>query len=420
MNCLKDIFSSDIFTEIYSKESLGSQQKRYSGIHKKYIELFGLAEYTVFSSPGRTEISGNHTDHNLGKVIAASISLDTVCFASPANDNCVDLYDLQYQEHIHVDLSSLEKIPSESHSINSLIRGVAAGLDRFGLKFGGFRGCLHSQVFSGSGLSSSAALEVLLVRIFSEFHNSGKIDFLTAAQIGQFAENSFFGKPCGLMDQTACASGGVIYIDFRVPEKPEVRKICNPLNENGYCLAVVSPGGDHAGLTSHYSSIPEEMKKAASVIGSKVCRGISLEQLFKNSLKIRKKYGDRVFLRAFHFLNENQRVDNQAEALEAGHIDKFLELVNLSGSSSWKYLQNVCIAEFPRQQPLAVALAAADNFTAEFGGACRIHGGGFAGTILVFLRFEKRNEFSKLMKRIFGKNCVTYLEIREHGPCIVG
>lgn len=419
MNCLRDIFNSDIFAEIYSSEVLVAQQKRYSAIHKKYSELFGPSEFTVFSAPGRTEISGNHTDHNFGKVIAASVSLDAVCFASSANNNCVDLYDLRYQERIHIDLSSLEKIPSESHSINSLIRGVAAGLDSFGFKYGGFRGCLHSEVFSGSGLSSSAALEVLLVRIFSEFYNSGKIDFLTAAQIGQFAENSYFGKPCGLMDQTACASGGVIYIDFKVPGKPEVRKIRNPLNENGYCLAVVSPGGDHAGLTSHYSSIPEEMEKAASAAGGRVCRDLSLEQLYKNSVKIRRKYGDRAFLRAFHFINENRRVDNQVKALEECRIDKFLELVNLSGSSSWKYLQNVCIAEFPKEQPLAVALAAADNFCAESGGACRIHGGGFAGTILVFLRFEKKDDFSKLMKQIFAKNCVTFLEIREQGPCIL-
>lgn len=419
MKSLKDIFNSEIFKDLYSQEFRKLQYDRYLGIHKKYEELYGQENFTVFSAPGRVEIGGNHTDHNNGKVLAAAVSLDAVCFASTTQDNNITLYDLQYREYINVNLDSLDKVPEEYQTVNALIRGIAAGLENKGFKTGGFRGCLHSQVLSGSGLSSSAALEVLVVKIFSEFYNKQDIDFLEAAIISQYAENIYFGKPSGLMDQTACSSGGVVYIDFGDPSNPAVKKTKNPLKKCGYTMAVVHPGGDHGGLTSYYSSIPEEMKKAASVSGAEVCSKITMAQLYKNSSEIREKFGDRVFLRAFHFLNENKRVEKQVRALNEEKIDDFLKLVNLSGNSSWKYLQNVCVPEIPEKQPLAAALAAADLFTEESGGACRIHGGGFAGTILVFIRSEKKQDFTMLMENLFGSGCVIFPEIREYGPCIV-
>ncbi|MBN1648087.1 MAG: galactokinase [Spirochaetales bacterium] len=413
------LFSAPCFTGLYQNNNPAAQKARYTDLHCKFIALWENRSYTAFSAPGRVEIGGNHTDHNNGRVIAAAINRDAVCFAAKTDDNRVTLYDLKYDEHIEVDLSGLECRAAETHSCHALIRGIAAGLRERGYNTGGFCGCLHSEVLAGSGLSSSAALEILLVRIFSYFYNNNAVSALESALIGQFAENSYFGKPCGLMDQMASAFGGLVSIDFRDRHNPLVTGLGDPFTSAGYCLAVVNSGGDHRELTGHYSMIPAEMKQAAGCFGRQNCRELSMEDLYTGTAKIRQQAGDRALLRAFHFINENNRVEAQLKALQSGKTEDFLKLVAQSGNSSWKYLQNISVPENPRQQDLAVALAWADHFCSKYGGACRVHGGGFAGTILIFCRDKDRNTLNEFMTGLFGPGSLMFLSVRESGPCIV-
>ena len=416
MKTLQNLLESGDFKGLYPERERQKQAARYKKLYSEFSGLFGeKGPYYIFSSPGRVEIGGNHTDHNNGKVIAASVNLDALCFAKKTSDNIVDIYDLKYKERFKIDLNGLTPLEDEKNRFPALIRGTAAGLKKRGYRIGGFQACLHNEVFSGSGLSSSAAIEALLCSIFNEFYNESKVDFITSAAIGQYAENVFFGKPCGLLDQSACAAGGMTAIDFKDPKNPEYQKLGNPFENGEYLMAVVKPGGDHGGLTGLYASIPEEMKKAASFFGKEVCRQISLEELFGKAEELRQKEGDRVFLRAYHFLKENERVDNQIEALRGRDFDKFFALIKASGDSSWKYLQNVYAPSDPRRQELSSALAVADHFTSKYGGACRVHGGGFAGTILAFVKKEKSPEFQDLMEKAFGASCVVSLDIRKDG-----
>jgi galactokinase len=411
---LNTLLNSENFLSLYSGNA-DQQKSRYTDLYSEYQNHFGSAAPSAFSSPGRAELSGNHTDHNHGKVLAAAVNRDAVCFASPSADNTVSLYDTRYRELIVVDLSIKVPLKQEEHSIQSLIRGISAGLSKSGYKTGGFSGCLHSEVLSGSGLSSSAAIENLVVSVFNSLYNNGRITYMETALISQYAENNFFGKPCGLMDQLASASGGMVHIDFNMPSKPEVTRISNPFAESDYSISVISPGGDHGGLTPLYSAIPAEMQKVARFLGTDYCRNISLDDLLSRGREIRKTVGDRAFLRAWHFLNENTRVDKQLLALQQGDLTGFLSLVTESGNSSWKYLQNVSVPETPDSQPLTAALALAERFCRQNGGACRVHGGGFAGTILVFFRKKNEAELVELMEQQFGKGCVSSLSIREAG-----
>ncbi len=390
------------------------QEKRYLDLSSVFNREFGDVDCSLVSVPGRVEISGNHTDHNHGKVIAGSVSLDAAALCSGNGDMEAVFHDLQYNEVIRVNLSSLEKKESEKGSPRALIRGVAAGLKQRGFAIGGFNGVIHNDVMSGSGLSSSAVFEVAVGTMFNTLYNNGKIENIELAKIGKFAENEYFGKPCGLMDQTACAVGGMILIDFKNPEEPSIEKIRGDLED--YVLTIVKTGGDHAGLTDQYAAIPKEMKCAASLFGQEVLAGVTFPLLVSKGPEIRRECGDRAFLRALHFIAENERVEQQRIALGKNDRDTFLRLVNESGASSWKNLQNVSVDGDPLHQEMAATLAVSEYFIKGRGrGAVRVHGGGFGGTILAFIHRDDKDAYRSVIEQITGKGSTSVLTIRGKG-----
>ncbi len=424
MNRMKEFLNSEKGNEfleyVYGKRNTVREKAfvRYLSIYEQYQTRFNREECALVSVPGRVEISGNHTDHNHGKVIAGSISLDAVAVCSRNNDQNVVLFDLSYNELLKVDLSFLDIVEEERGNTRSLIRGVAAWLKQAGCNIGGFTGVLRSNVMPGSGLSSSAVFEVMIGSIFNILYNGSSLDPLLLAKAGQFAENEYFGKPCGMMDQCACAVGGMVFIDFKNPDEPEIKKIENYPEK--YILAIVKTGGDHTALTECYTAIPGEMKCVASVFGKNVLRGLSLNDIIENSVEIRKKCGDRAFLRSLHFITENRRVEKQKEFLLQKAVGEFLQLVNESGDSSWKNLQNVTVKGQISHQRMAVTLAVAEAFIRERGrGAARVHGGGFEGTILSFIHEDDSKDYMELMEQINGKGCVSRLSLRTAGASSV-
>ena len=410
------------FEEIYgnNKKIIDYQKQRYAALVEEFISGFGKKKLRFFSSPGRIEIGGNHTDHNNGKVIAASINLDTIAAVSPVDEKRITIYSEGYENSFEVDLNNLEKQAGETGTTNALIRGIAFKFNELNYNIGGFEAVIKSDVLPGSGLSSSASVEVLIANILNELFNGGRINGVEIARISQFAENEFFGKPCGLMDQMACALGGIIAIDFENPARPVFEKVNFDFANNGYNVIIVNTGGSHADLTDEYSSIPEEMKAVAKYFGKNVCRELSMELILSGIKRLREKTGDRAVLRAIHFLTENQRVEKELSALKENNLKKFFSLVNSSGNSSFKYLQNVYSNVNINEQPLSLALALTENYLEETGdGACRVHGGGFAGTILVFLPFRKTEEYVKLISEVFGNQNVKILSVRNHGSMIL-
>jgi galactokinase len=404
--------------KIYGNEDkvISFQRDRYTKLSANFEKIFRSKPEKYFSAPGRIEISGNHTDHNHGKVIAASINLDAIAAASPNIDNNVVLYSDLYSEPFKVKLYNTEPVNDEKTSISALIRGTAAGFKNNGYNVGGFNAYISSEVLIGSGLSSSASIEILIGTIFNHFYNNGKVSNEEIAKIGQFAENKYFGKPCGLMDQLTCAIGGIIEIDFYSPEKPLIKKIEFDFSSTGFSLLVVDTEADHADLTEEYATIPEEMKQAAKFFNKEYCAEISLKEVIQNIKSLRENVIDRAVLRAIHFLEENKRVDEQVNALNKNDFDKFLTFVNESGNSSYKYLQNIYSPKNVKTQGLSLALALTDLFIKENGkGACRVHGGGFAGTILVFLPKEVVEEYKSYISKIFNETSVKVLSIRNIG-----
>lgn len=408
-----------IFREIYCTGNdlvLEKKIKRYQNLINQFCEKFSEHNWHLFSTPGRTEIGGNHTDHNHGRVLAASVNLDSISVAAITNANTVTMYSEGYPEPFIVNLDHLEKVADETGTTFALIRGIAARLKQLGYQIGGFNATVTSDVLQGSGLSSSASIEVLIGTIFNYFFNDGKISPQTIAIIGQYAENEFFGKPCGLMDQTTCAVGGIITIDFKSPKEPVVDKIDFDFNSENYSLLVVDTGGNHAELTDEYASIPGEMKSVAREFGAEVCRDLDNEDLIRTIKELRPKVGDRAILRTLHFLGENARVVQQVEMLKKGDFEKFLSLVNDSGNSSFKWLQNIYTAKNVHEQGVALALALTENYLSNFQkGACRVHGGGFAGTIQVFLPNSDVHNYIQLIESVFGVGKVLVLGLRPYG-----
>ena len=393
-----------------------NQKQRYLKLAENFKEKFGQQPRYWFSTPGRSEIGGNHTDHNHGRVLAASVNLDAVAAVSPTDDENILIYSEGFDRPFTVALNDLIKKEGEIGTTSALIRGIAAKLKDLGLTIGGFKAYVESKVLPGSGLSSSATIEVLLGTIFNYLYNDGKIKPEVIAQIGQYSENHYFNKPCGLMDQMACALGGLLFIDFEEPAKPKFKKIELDLEKYGYRLLVVNTGGSHADLTSDYASIPLEMKQVAKFFGKKVLRSITIKDFLNNLPTLRKKVSDRALLRAYHFLIENERVLNQFKALQNNDFESFLQLINESGASSLKWLQNIFTTKMPEEQSLTLALALTENFIHQTGqGACRVHGGGFAGTIQVFLPTNFVESYRKLMEPVFGAQSVSVLQIRSHG-----
>ncbi len=399
---------------LYGEDRVEEQVERYLAAVERFSSLYGEnREVSLFSVPGRSELSGNHTDHNLGKVIAASVDLDMIAVASPRQDSVIQLKSHGFSEDI-VEISALLTPSEASYGTSSaLIAGVCVGFLSRGWAVGGFDAYTTSDVPKGSGLSSSAVFENMIGTILNSFYNSDRVGLVEIAKISQSAERDFFGKPCGLMDQLACALGGVVAIDFQEPSDPAIERMDLDLDEKGYRLCIVNTGGNHADLTDDYASVPAEMKAVAEFFGKRVLRELSEADVLSSISELREKMGDRAVLRALHFFAENARVERQKALLLSKNFDAFLAEVIASGRSSFCYLQNVYAAKNPAEQGISLALCLAESILASCGGAWRVHGGGFAGTIQAYVPLEAVENFCDKMNQVFGENSCTVLRIRS-------
>ena len=402
------------FIDIYvDAEQLEYQKKRYISAITKFVDCYGDGDIQIFSAPGRSEIGGNHTDHQHGKVLACAINMDAIGIVKKDITHEVRIVS-DGADEIVVDITELSIREEEKGSTLALIKGVLAGFHERGYKIGGFTAYITSDVLIGSGVSSSAAFETLIGTILSGLYNKMMVSVVEIAMIGQFAENVYFGKPCGLMDQMACSVGSLAYIDFRNPEKPYVEKIDFDLEKYGYSLCITDTKGSHADLTDEYAAVPEEMKRVANYFSKDVLADISLDELLDNAAEMRKVLGDRCILRAIHFLTENKRVEEEVNALKRGAIDVFLENVQASGNSSYKFLQNVYSVKNVHQQNVSLALAVSETMLGSRG-VSRVHGGGFAGTIQAFVKNENVKAYQESMNQIFGYGSCSVLKIRKYG-----
>ena len=404
-----------VFTELYGAENVKAQQARYINAVSEFSKLFGSErEISLFSVAGRSEISGNHTDHNCGKVLAASIDLDIIAAASPRDDMRINIKSERFPMD-EVDITAPTVDESLYYTSKSIISGMCSGFLKYGHKVGGYDAYTTSNVFKGSGLSSSAAFEDMVGLILNGFYNNGEVENAEIAKIAQYSENVFFGKPSGLMDQTACAVGGFVAIDFKNPAAPIIEKLPFDLSAAGYNLCIVNTGGNHADLNEDYASVPADMKKIASYFGKQVLREVSLDEILGNIKALRAFAGDRAIMRAIHFKNENERVAAQTAALKEGNLDEFFAGVMASGNSSFKYLQNVYTVKNVHEQGLSLALCLAEIALSGKRAAWRVHGGGFAGTIQAFVANEDVPVFKKTLDGAFGEGATTVLKVRPYG-----
>ena len=378
-----------------------------------FAAAFGDAPARYFSAPGRTEIGGNHTDHQRGRVLAGAVNLDTVAAVKCNGTNVIRVQSKGYPLSV-VDLSNLEPVAAEINSTPALIRGVAARFQQLGCKVEGFDAYCESTVLPGSGLSSSAAFEVLIGTIINSLFFENKVSAPEVAMIGQYAENVFFGKPCGLMDQTASAVGNLVTIDFFETGKPVIEPVDFDFGACGHALCIIDSGADHADLTDEYAAVPGEMKAVAACLGKEVLTEIDEAAFYAAIPEIRKACGDRAVMRAIHFYQENARVPQQVAALRAGDFEKFLQLVKQSGYSSYMYLQNVIPAGYKAHQDVAVTLALAEHYLGGRG-AYRVHGGGFAGTIQAFVPYDILDAFVAGIDSALGAGACHVLSIRPQG-----
>lgn len=395
------------------EKELEKQSGRYQQLLNEYKLHFGDADVEFFSAPGRTEIGGNHTDHNYGRVLAGAVNLDNVAVVAKNNTPVIRIHSIGYPP-FEVDLSSLKPNPSEQYTSVALVRGISSRMHELGFKIEGFNACIDGGVPKGSGLSSSAAFEVLIGSIISHLFNKDAVDPIQNAIIGQYSENNFFGKPCGLMDQTACSMGGLITIDFKDPSKPVVKKVDFDFVRTGFALVITDTGGNHADLNEEYASLPTDMKAVAGQLGAKVLREVSIDQIINIIPEIREKVGDRAVLRAIHFQGDNQRVVEQVAALERNDFKSFLGMVTDSGYSSFMYNQNIYPVHNVREQGVSLGLALSE-LVLKGKGAWRVHGGGFAGTIQAFVPAELLDKYVKTLEHVFGKGSCHPLFIRSQG-----
>lgn len=404
----------DLLMDIYAdKAVLDHQRDRYIHALQSFGEIFGDNEVDIYSAPGRSEVGGNHTDHQRGQVLAASINLDVIAVCARADDGLMQVKSEGY-EQVAVNTRALEVDENEFGTSKSLIRGVAAGLQEKGYKIGGFHAFMTSEVLGGSGLSSSAAFEVALGNILSGLYNDNSIDAVTIAIAAQYAENKYFGKPCGLMDQMASSVGSLVNIDFKNPDEPVIRKVNADFASFGHSLCIVDTKGSHADLTDEYAAIPVEMKKVAEFFGKDFLREMDEAELLKNIPAVREAAGDRAVLRAMHFFEDHNRVTKEVEALEKGSFDRFKELIQESGNSSFKYLQNVYSNKDVNVQNVSVALALSDLLL-RGRGVSRVHGGGFAGTIQAFVPDDVVAEYKQGIEACFGEGACYVLKVRKYG-----
>lgn len=394
---------------------LPEQRARYARVMEDFVAQYGDDGRSVglYTAPGRTEICGNHTDHNHGKVLAASVNLDAIAAAAPGRKPVIRVKSAGFEMDT-VDLNDLNVHQDEMGHSAALIRGICARFVQLGYRIGGFDAATASRVLSGSGLSSSAAFEVLICTILNHMYNGGRIDSVEIAKISQYAENVYFFKPCGLLDQMACSVGGFVEIDFADPEKPVIEKIDFDFAACNHALCIVDTGGSHSNLTDDYAAVRAEMEAVAGEFGCKVLRDVPEDRFFAAIPQLREKLGERAVLRAMHFYAENRRVDSDAQALRAGDFETFKRNVIESGRSSYMYNQNVYTTKAPQEQPVSLGLAVSEQLL-EGKGAWRVHGGGFAGTIQAFVPMECLDEYTAQMKRIFGEKSCYVLNIRPVG-----
>lgn len=404
------------FSKVYLKENYENQYKRFLEVLAAFGELFdknGEREVSLYSAPGRTEIGGNHTDHNHGLVLAGGISLDAIAVASKNDEGVIRIKSAGYPMDV-VECNDLDVKAEEEGRSKAIVRGIAARFKELGYNVGGFDATTASQVLSGSGLSSSAAFEVLVCTMLNYLYNDGKIDPVEIAKISQYSENVYFGKPCGLLDQMACSVGGFVRIDFEDTSKPVIEKIDFDFGKFGHSLVIVDTKGSHSDLTDEYAAVRSEMESVAEYFGKKVLREVDKADVVKNAGEIAKKLGERAVLRALHFYGENEKVTAQAKALAEGDFEAFKDLIIASGRSSYMYNQNVYTCKAPKNQPLSLALQISELILSGKG-AWRVHGGGFAGTIQAFVPNDLIGEYTDAMKSIFGDDACYVLSIRPFG-----
>ncbi len=399
---------------LYGPDATPGQIRRYRGLLDGLVKTFGPCSHVaVFSAPGRTEIGGNHTDHQHGLVLTGSIDLDIIAAVAPNGENVIRLQSEGFPMDV-VDLDDLKADPAAYNTSTAIIRGIAAAFADRGCKLEGFNAYTTSTVFKGSGLSSSAALEVLIGNVLNSLFNENKCSSVELAKIGQYAENVYFGKPSGLLDQMGSSVGGMVTIDFASKEHPVVEKVDFDFSAAGHALCIIDSGADHADLTDEYAAVPNELKEICAYFGKTVLREVPENEFYAALPQLRKKAGDRAVLRAMHIYEENHRVEGQVAALRDHDFDTFLTLIRASGLSSWRCLQNVVPAGYTSHQEVAVALALAERLL-DGRGACRVHGGGFAGTIQAFVPLDMLEKFRSGMDGFLGEGACHVLTIRPVG-----
>lgn len=401
--------------EVYVDSSLiDYHRSRYVAALEKFTDLFGEKEVEIFSAPGRSEVCGNHTDHQHGHVLATAINLDAIAVVAGTEDNTIRLVSGDFPM-VEMDLTDVGKRVNEQETTAALIRGVAAGIKKMGCSIGGFEAYVTSDVLMGAGMSSSAAFESLIGTIFSGLYNNGTVSSVDIAKIGQYAENVYFGKPCGLMDQMACSVGGLIYIDFADKENPVIEQVPCDFEAHEYSLCIVDTKGSHADLTDDYAAIPVEMKQVAACFGKEFLREVAPENFYSGIAGVREQTGDRAVLRAMHFFDEQNRVSEGVNALKADDFDAFLDVIERSGDSSSKLLQNIYSPKDVNTQNVTIALAASAHALQGGKGVCRVHGGGFAGTIQAFVKNEAVDDYKCYIESIFGEGACHVLKVRPYG-----
>lgn len=407
-----------LFAELY-EHGASENRARYEAVLDGYVQSFGDGEIFLFTSAGRTEIAGNHTDHNHGKVLAGSINLDCVAAAGKNGRNEIRIISESFAQDFVIALDNLEPSPRYAGTVD-LTKGILRAFTESGCHVGGFNAYITSNVIASAGVSSSASYEMLICSVLNELFNDGKLDLVSYAHMGQYAENQYWKKASGLMDQMACAVGGLISLDFRDPKEPAVEKLAFDFAKTGYSMVMVQTGKGHADLSEEYSSIPNEMKKVARSLGGETLADCSEESLIARLPEIRTLCGDRACMRAFHFFEENRRVSEAVAALSAGDFQKALSYITESGNSSWKYLQNTYVTGAVAEQGIPIALALTEIYLKRSGkGACRVNGGGFAGVIQTFLPESETEDYVRYMDGALGTGSAHVMKIRPIGAACV-
>ena len=415
---LKSTRSAEILQELYGPGTIDYQAARYLEAAQGFHEAFGEKDFELFTSAGRTEILGNHTDHNHGLVAAGSVHLDCIAAAAPNHKEEIRIISRTYHQDFRISLRDLEPLRRKTGTA-VLIRGVIAGLLRENFKIGGLNIYTTSCVPGGSGLSSSASFEMLLCTIIDYYFNGYSRDIIAYAKAGQYAENKYWDKKSGLMDQIACAAGGIVAIDFSDAANPAVSRIDFLPDQLGLDLVIVNTGKGHSDLSAEYSAVPEEMHSVAAYFGKSFLSEISEQDILSHIQDLRKNCSDRALLRSLHFFEENRRVRLLTGAMQNLDRDAFLQQIAESGDSSWKWLQNCYLASAPERQDITTALALTQLYLRDCGGACRVHGGGFAGTIAVYIPKERSLDYIHYMNHHLGENSCYPIHLRKHGSCQV-